>query len=84
MDETATPTADPRLAEMRSCTRCEGQQHVVAQASGMGTYRCDTCSMVVGFDVESSPVEFLVDRGTPALYTRDVFGDRLTVDERRL
>jgi hypothetical protein len=40
--------------------------------------------MVVGFDLEDQPAEFLIDRGTPARYTREVFGERLTSDERRL
>lgn len=84
MDDTTTPTRDPRLDGLRSCTRCNGRQELVAAAKGMGTYRCDTCEMVVGFDVESEPIEFLVDRGTPARYTQDVFGDRLGGDERRL
>jgi transcription elongation factor Elf1 len=84
MDETTTPTADPRLDATRSCTRCGGRQELVAQANGMGTYRCDSCEMIVGFDVESDPVEFLVDRGVPARYTLDVFGDRLGTEERRL
>ena len=84
MDETQLTTPDASLDEVRSCTRCEGDQYLVASAKGMGTYRCDTCNMVVGFDLEAAPVEFLVDRGLPARYTRDVFGERLTVDERRL
>lgn len=83
MDDSTT-TLDATLAEYRGCTRCDGDQHLVASAHGMGTYRCDTCGMVVGFDLEGSPAEFLVDRGTPARYTRDVFGDRLSVDERRM
>lgn len=84
MDETTTPTADVGVDDVRSCTRCDGLQQLVGSARGMGTFRCDTCGMVVGFDVEAEPVEFLLDRGVPAKYTQDVFGERLTVDERRL
>lgn len=84
MDESTLTTPDASLAEVRGCTRCAGEQDLVASERGMGTYRCDTCHMVVGFDLEAAPVEFMVDRGTPARYTRDVFGDRLTTDEHRL
>lgn len=84
MDDTTLTIRETSLDEVRGCTRCEGEQYLVASDRGMGTYRCDTCHMVVGFDLEAVPVEFLVDRGTPARYTRDVFGERLTVDERRL
>lgn len=72
------------LAPSRACTRCDGQQELVASAFGMGSYRCSTCGMTVGFDFDGDPVEFLLDRGMPARYTQDVFGDRLLVDERRL
>lgn len=84
MDDTTLTAPDVSLAETRGCTRCEGQQLLVASERGMGTYRCDTCGMVVGFDLEARPAEFLVDRGTAARYTRQVFGERLTGDERRL
>lgn len=84
MDDTTLTTPDASLAEVRGCTRCDGEQYLVASDRGMGTYRCDTCHMVVGFDLETSPPEFLVDRGTPARYTRSVFGERLTTDERRM
>ena len=47
-------------------------------------YANAAASDAVGFDVEASPVEFLLDRGLPAKYTQDVFGDRLTGDEHRL
>ena len=73
-------TMDPDLRSSRSCTRCDGVQQLVAAALGMGSYSCGTCGMRVGFE----PVEFLLDRGQPARYTRDVFGDQLLVDERRL
>lgn len=84
MDDLTLTTPDASLEDVRSCTRCDGQQFLVASDRGMGTYRCDTCTMVVGFDLETRPVEFLIDRGTAARYTRDVFGERLTHDERRL
>lgn len=84
MDETTLTTPDASLDEVRSCTRCDGEQYLVASDRGMGTYRCDTCHMVVGFDLEAQPIEFLVKRGLPAHYTQDVFGDRLMVDEHRL
>ncbi len=84
MDDTTLTAPDTSLDEVRGCTRCDGDQYLVAADRGMGTYRCDTCHMVVGFDLEASPSEFLVKRGLPARYTRDVFGERLTSDERRL
>ena len=84
MDDTTLTAPDASLAEARGCTRCNGEQVLVASERGMGTYRCDTCHMVVGFDLEAHPPEFLTDRGMPARYTRKVFGERLTTDERRL
>ena len=84
MDDSTLAAPDAFVDEVRRCTRCDGQQLLVASERGMGTYRCGTCGMVVGFDLEADPIEFLVDRGVPARYTRDVFGERLTVDERRL
>ena len=48
----------------------------------MGGAAVDAARAVNYFN--AGTVEFLVDRGTPARYTRDVFGERLTVDERRL
>lgn len=77
-------TKAPQLSSERGCTRCDGTQALVASAHGMGSYRCGTCSMHVGFDLDGDPVEFLLDRGVPARYTQDVFGDRLLLDERRL
>ena len=40
--------------------------------------------MVVGFDLEADPVEFLIDRGAPGRYTQGVFGSRLLRPELRL
>lgn len=84
MNDSTLTTPAVSLDDTRSCTRCDGNQFLVASDKGMGTYRCDTCSMVVGFDLEDEPAEFLVDRGLAARYTRRVFGERLTRDERRL
>lgn len=84
MDDSTLTISEASVQEVRGCTRCDGEQYLVASARGMGTYRCDTCHMVVGFDLEAEPAEFLVDRGMAARYTRDVFGERLTNDERRL
>lgn len=86
MDTTsATPTVDePTLPDQRDCTRCDGVQYLVAEVEGMGKYRCDTCHLVVGFDLDADPSEFLLDRGRPGNYTRDVFGPQLAGTERRL
>jgi hypothetical protein len=81
------PTPDPSGTgpdEVRDCTRCDGQQHLVASFEGMGKYRCDTCELVVGFDLEADLVEFLLERGTPSKYTRERFGSVLMGPERRL
>lgn len=86
MDTTsAAPTVHPpTLPERRDCTRCDGDQHLVAEVEGMGKYRCDTCHLVVGFDLEADPREFLLDRGQPGAYTREIFGPTLSGAERRL
>ena len=92
MDTTTPPPHDgsaaTRLADdvpaVRSCTRCDDEQHLVNAASGFGKFRCIGCGMVVGFDLEGSPVEFLIDRGAPGLYTRGLFGSRLQAPEQRL
>lgn len=78
------PAIDFGLPDDRSCTRCVGRQHLLAGVLGMGKYRCDTCEMVVGFDLDAPEPEFLIDRGQARLYTKDVFGDRLSVAERRV
>lgn len=75
---------DAPLPSERSCTRCAGRQHLLAGHSGMGKYRCDDCELVVGFDLEADQPEFLISRGLPSHYTKDVFGDRLTAPERRI
>jgi len=92
MDTTTPPPVDgpgaTALADgvpaVRACTRCDAEQHLVDSASGFGKYRCIGCGMVVGFDLEGNPVEFLIDRGAPGLYTRDLFGSRLQSPEQRL
>jgi rubredoxin len=69
----------------RACTRCEGTQKlVVGSSGGFGKYRCDRCGMVIGFDLESHPAEFLIDRGSPGRYSKELFGSRLTGSEHRL
>ena len=82
--EQTTTLDEPSLAPQRPCTRCDGQQHLVAQGRAMGKYRCDTCQMVVGFDLGDEEPEFLIDRGLPSRYTRDVFGERIMPGERRM
>lgn len=77
-------TDRPAVPEVRDCTRCDGKQHLVAAHEGMGKYRCDQCELVVGFDLDSDPVEFLIERGHPSRYTRDVFGMQLAGSERRM
>lgn len=89
MDELLTDTpneVEPNddLPTPRDCTRCDGQQHLVASSSGMGKYRCDVCEMAVGFDLHTDPAEFLIDRGLPSRYTKDVFGSVLLGPEHRL
>lgn len=78
---TTTPEAVP---DVRACTRCEGEQHLVDSARGFGKYRCIRCGLIVGFDLEADPTEFLLDRGAPGRYTRGLFGSRLLGSEQRL
>lgn len=84
MDQQGATAVELRLPEQRPCTRCDGTQHLVAARSGLGKYRCDTCEMVVGFDLESAPPEFLIHRGLPSRYTKNWFGTDLFPQERRL
>jgi len=88
-----TPTTPPDapsstlvedIPAVRSCTRCDGEQHLVEGRGGFGKFRCLDCQLVVGFDVESVPAEFLIDRGAPGRYTKQVFGSRLLPVEQRL
>ncbi len=87
MDDTTHSSGSTVLAEVpehRACTRCDGEQHLVGIERGFGKYRCDVCELVVGFDLESDPAEFLLDRGLPGRYSKDLFGSRLTSPELRL
>lgn len=86
MDETTPPmgTAIAAVPARRACTRCDGEQHLVGEGGGMGKYRCDHCGLTVGFDLEGQPAEFLLSRGRPGRYTKDVFGSELLGSERRL
>lgn len=84
MDTKTSPAEPTTPPDTRGCTRCDGSQHLVASVEGMGKYRCDTCELVVGFDLWADTVEFLIDRGQPGLYTRERFGPVLMGPERRL
>jgi hypothetical protein len=80
----AASTLPGEVPAVRSCTRCDGEQHLVQSVQGFGKFRCLNCGMVVGFDLEADPSEFLIDRGAPGRYTQDVFGSRLLPMEQRL
>jgi hypothetical protein len=87
MDDTTLPSGTSTLEAVpptRACTRCDGEQHLVGESGGMGKYRCERCELVVGFDLDTEPAEFLLDRGSPSRYTKDVFGSQLVGSERRL
>ena len=87
MDETTLDplgTAIAQVPDSRSCTRCDEAQELIGGARGLGKYRCSNCEMVVGFDLEADPAEFLIERGLPSRYTKQVFGSRMTPSERRL
>jgi hypothetical protein len=87
MTDSSAPTTalvDTRLPQARDCTRCDGSQHLVGAFEGLGKFRCDDCEMIVGFDLDAEPSEFLLDRGTPHRYSKDVFGPQLAGLERRL
>ncbi|MDP8962018.1 MAG: hypothetical protein M3N32_10450 [Actinomycetota bacterium] len=84
MNEMGRDTLEIALPEQRECTRCEGTQHLVASHAGLGKYRCDTCELVVGFDLDSHPVEFLIHRGLPGSYTKQSWGPQLGPGEQRL
>ncbi|MEX2548845.1 MAG: hypothetical protein WD638_01355 [Nitriliruptoraceae bacterium] len=82
--QTAGTTALAEVPERRGCTRCDGEQHLVSGSEGFGKYRCDRCELVVGFDLEADPAEFLIDRGLPGRYSKKLFGSRLITSEQRL
>lgn len=85
MTSTSSTIAPSTLPETRPCTRCDGSQHLVAAVDDMGKYRCETCELVVGFDLSAGEDrEFLLDRGMPGRYTKDVFGPRLHGSEFQL
>lgn len=87
MDDTTLSPGATAIAEVplrRACTRCDGEQHLLDGAGGFGKYRCEHCQLVVGFDLESDPAEFLLDRGSPSRYSKELFGSRLLPSERRL
>lgn len=75
---------DTKTPSKRECTRCDGNQFLIDYAFGFGKYRCDTCGMVVGFDLDSDKAEFILCKGVPAHYTKEVFGNYLNSQERRL
>lgn len=81
---TGVPVVDADVPPVRACTRCEGEQHLLDSGRGFGKYRCIVCGVVVGFDLEAEPAEFLLDRGSPGRYTRGLFGSRLLRPEQRL
>jgi transcription elongation factor Elf1 len=72
-----------RYDKQRDCTRCDGKQHLVGASGDFGKYRCDICEMSVGFDISSSPAEFLIYRGLPGRYTKNVYGERMKPGELR-
>ncbi|MCC5949166.1 MAG: hypothetical protein JJT89_11990 [Nitriliruptoraceae bacterium] len=86
MDEMISPgsTALADVPTHRPCTRCDGQQALVDSRSGFGKFRCDHCALTVGFDLESDPAEFMIDRGAPGRYSKEIFGSRLIPSELRL
>jgi hypothetical protein len=87
MDDVTRPTGGTALVAVpssRTCTRCDDDQHLVGGASGLGKYRCMHCELVVGFDLEADPAEFLLSRGLPSRYTKELFGSRLLPNELRL
>lgn len=66
---------ETKVEEVRPCTRCDGSQHVLVQSDGFGIYACDTCALRLGFDLQSEGHrEFLLHRGDPARYTKDIWG----------
>lgn len=77
----------PSVLEMdstRECTRCDGVQHLIGEFAGLGKYACDVCEMRVGFDLDGAVKEFVLHRGLPSLYTKSIYGIRLTNEEIRV
>lgn len=75
---------EKQTASKRECSRCDGNQFLIDNALGFGKYRCDTCGMVIGFDLESNKPEFIICKGIPAHYTKEIFGNALNSQERRI
>lgn len=87
MSESSRSTAavvEAHVPERRTCTRCDGEQVLVAHHEGMGKYQCERCELEVGFDLSAQPAEFLLSRGFPGQYTKNVFGTTLAGSERQL
>jgi ribosomal protein S27AE len=80
----ATALIEADVPERRSCSRCDGTQVLVAHHEGMGKYQCELCHLEVGFDLDNRPSEFLLARGRPGEYTKNVFGTTLSSQERQL
>lgn len=72
------------IPEQRECTRCDGVQHLLSNSMGFGKYRCDICELIIGFDTLSSPGEFIIYRGHPSRYTKDIYGSKLLQKEQRI
>lgn len=85
MTSTSTLVEHDTPPDSRPCSRCDGDQHLVAAVHAMGKYRCEQCELVVGFDLDADTGrEFLLDRGQPGRYTKDVFGAQLHGSELQL
>jgi len=80
----AGSTAVADVPQRRSCTRCDGEQRLVSGDEGFGKYHCDRCGLTVGFDLEADPAEFLIDRGQPGRYSKELYSSRLMRSEHRL
>lgn len=81
---TAAAVVEAHVPQHRVCTRCDGTQALIAHHEGMGKFQCETCELEIGFDLATEPAEFLLSRGVPGRYTKNVFGSVLTGPERQL
>ena len=52
------PDDDRALPVRRACSRCDGDQELVASHGDFGKYLCDDCGMSVGVDLAAEPPEF--------------------------
>ena len=84
LSRSTAAVVEATLPERRPCTRCDGEQVLVAHHEGMGKYQCELCELQVGFDLSAEPAEFLLSRGYPGQYTKNVFGTTLAGSERQL